>query len=750
MNAVDTTTHYPITKPLMPATNLLTKIDAYLADDRAEFVRSALEFATNAHSGQSRLSGEPYVEHPIATAEFLAERRMDATTLAAALLHDVIEDCEVTREQIEDLFGAEVAKLVDGVTKMNSIDALTRGDRVNAPALALNGDSQQDEQTARQAASMRKMLVAMADDVRVVLIKLADRLHNMRTLDAHTQERRIAIARETLEIYAPLAHRLGAWDLKWRLEDESFRYLQPRQYRSVYRLIKRKRAEREEYTERVMEILQRELDEHDISAEVHGRPKHLYSIYQKMHRYAEQGREFNDIQDLTALRVLVSNEEECYRVLWIVHKLWRPVPGNFDDYIASPKENLYQSIHTSVMCEENASVEVQIRTRQMHDLAENGVASHWAYKEESDSNADDNFEQRMSWLRQLLDWQKELAGDSEYLDTVRTDILRDQVYVYTPMGEIKELPGGSTPLDFAYRVHTDLGHHTVSASVNGQLVPLNKVLENGDTVEIRKSRSVRGPRMEWLNPDLGFMVTASAREKVRTWFKRQKREENVHRGRELLRRQVDQLRSSTSEEEIAATLKFESPDDLAEALGSGAIQSSDIVRGLVDIVGDPDLRQPDGDEEATSHGVVILDTDLTATQPIIRLARCCSPVYGDAIIGYLTRERGVTVHLQTCPNLRARLEPERSLEVAWGHVAGRYASRLQISARDRVGLLRDLTAVVSREKANIRRIQSSEQTTGRSIVELTVYTNGVDQLTRVCAQLDAVPGVQSVQRQGAE
>jgi GTP pyrophosphokinase len=733
----------------MPATTLLTKIDSYLANDRAEFVRNALDFAMNAHSGQSRLSGEPYVEHPIATAEFLAERRMDATTLAAALLHDVIEDCEITREQLENQFGEEVAKLVDGVTKMNSIDVLTRGDRVNTPAFALNGDgdgdTQPDERTARQAASMRKMLVAMADDVRVVLIKLADRLHNMRTLDAHTHERRIAIARETLEIYAPLAHRLGAWDLKWRLEDEAFRYLQPRQYRSVYRLIKRKRAEREEYTERVMTILQDELDEHHIPAGVHGRPKHLYSIYQKMHRYAEQGRQFNDIQDLTALRVLVSSEEECYRVLWIVHKLWRPVPDQFDDYIGSPKENLYQSIHTSVMCEENAPVEVQIRTRQMHDLAENGVASHWAYKEEGDPNSDDNFEQRMSWLRQLLDWQKELEGDSEYLDTVRTDILRDQVYVYTPMGEIKELPGGSTPLDFAYRVHTDLGHNTVAASVNGQLVPLNTPLENGDTVEIRKSRSERGPNMDWLNPDLGYMVTASAREKVRTWFRRQRREENVQRGRELLGRQVTQLQSSTPEDEIAATLNFETADELAEALGSGALQPADVVRGLVDIIGEPEIVEIEESDDTSHYGVVVLDSDETVT----RLARCCSPVYGEAITGYATRERGVTVHLQICPNLRARLEPERSVEVAWGHIAERYPSRLQIHARDRVGLLRDITAVVSREKANIRRIHSNEQQTyGRSVVELTVYTSGVDQLTRLCARLDAIPGVQSVQRQG--
>ena len=730
----------------MPTTTLLAKIDSYLVEERAAFVRSALKFATDAHAGQSRLSGEPYVEHPIATAEFLAERRMDATTLAAALLHDVIEDCDVTREQIEEQFGADVAKLVDGVTKMNSFDTLTRGDSVNTAAFAIDGNVQLDERTARQAASMRKMLVAMAEDVRVVLIKLADRLHNMRTLDAHKPERRIAIARETLEIYAPLAHRLGAWDLKWRLEDEAFRHLQPREYRAAYRLVSRKRAEREEYTERTMKVLRDALDGRGITAEIQGRPKHLYSIHQKMQRYAEQGRQFNDIHDLTALRVLVSTEEECYRVLGIVHGLWRPVPGQFDDYIASPKQNLYQSIHTSVMCEENAPVEVQIRTRRMHELAENGVASHWAYKEEGDPNADEDFEQRMSWLRQLLDWQRELQGDSEYLDTVRTDILRDQVYVYTPMGEIKELPGGATPLDFAYRVHTDLGHDTVAASVNGQLVPLNTPLKNGDTVEIRKSRSARGPSMDWLNIDLGYLVTASAREKVRAWYSRQRREENIQRGRDLLHRQIRHLQSTTPDHEIATSLGFDSTEELAEALGSGVIQPGDVVRGLVDIAGETPSDPPETDDNGLRDGIVVLGLD----QMVTRLARCCSPVYGDAIIGYTTRERGVTVHLQTCPNLRARLEPERLIEVAWGHTAAHYPSRLKIDAWDRVGLLRDLTAVVSREKANIHRIHSSEQQAyGRSTVELTVYTSGVGQLTRLCARLEAVPGVQSVQRDGA-
>ncbi len=731
---------------VVPATKLLAKVDSYLSADRAALVRSALEFAEAAHKDQLRLSGEPYVEHPIATAEFLAERQMDAATVAAALLHDVIEDCDVERGDLEKLFGPDIAKLVDGVTKMNSIDVLTRGDRAGSAALALgDGDG---VRSARQAASMRKMLVAMAEDVRVVLIKLADRLHNMRTLGAHKPDRQVAIARETMEIYAPLADRLGAWDLKWRLEDEAFRRLQPRDYRAASRLLARRRDEREAYVERVMSALEEALDAGDVPAQIQGRPKHLYSIHRKMKRYAEQGRKFNEIYDLIALRVLVSTVEECYQVLGIVHGLWRPVPGQFDDYIASPKQNLYRSLHTSVMCLDGFPVEIQIRTKRMHQLAEDGVAAHWAYKSDGDADTSDNFEQRMSWLRQLLEWQRELQGDSEYLDTVRTDILRDQVYVYTPVGEIKELPGGATPLDFAYRIHTDLGHNTVGAVVNGKLVALNTPLKNGDTVQVRKSKTVRGPSMDWLNPDLGYLVTASAREKVRQWFRRQKREENVQRGRELLRRELRHVQTTKSDLEIANALGFETVEELAEGLGSGAVSTGDLVRRLSDTAEEPSApaerrARPD---DGLRDGIVVLGLD----QMMTRIARCCSPVYGDEIIGYITRGRGVTVHLMPCPNLRGNDEPERLIEVAWGHSADMYPARLRIDAWDRVGLLRDITGVVSTENANIHQISSTEQQAyDHSTVWLTVYTTGIDQLSRLCARLEALPGVQAVHRAGA-
>ena len=482
----------------MPGPQLLSIIDSYLPLERARFVKESLEFATTAHRGQRRMSGEPFIEHPIATATLLAELKMDATTIAAALMHDVIEDCGVELGTLEREFGFDVARLVDGVTKLKRIDKIA-GIRRTEPDEA-------------RAASTRKMLVAMAEDIRVVMIKLADRLHNMRTLSHLPQDRRERIAQETLDIYAPLAHRLGMSDIKWRLEDEAFRFLNPREYKALSRLINRKRVEREAYAEEACRAVTVRLVASGINALVLGRPKHLYSTYQKMKRYETLGRDFDEIYDLIALRVVTDTVPDCYSALGIVHSIWRPVPGQFDDYIASPKENLYQSLHTSVMGSEGSAMEVQIRTKEMHRLAEDGVAAHWVYKEgdEEPARLDDQFEQKLSWLKQLLEWQREVQGDQEYLDTVKTDILRDQVFVYTPAGEVKDLPAGATPLDFAFRIHTELGLSCVGAYVNGKSVPLNTRLSNGDTVRVRKSLTDRGPSLDWLNSDLGYLTTASA------------------------------------------------------------------------------------------------------------------------------------------------------------------------------------------------------------------------------------------------
>ena len=528
----------------MPGEQLLSIVDTYLPLERARFVKGSLKFAEAAHRGQRRMSGEPYIEHPIATATLLAELKMDATTIAAALMHDVVEDCGIELETLKDEFGYDVARLVDGVTKLKGIDKIA-GITPTAPDEA-------------RAASTRKMLVAMSEDIRVVMIKLADRLHNMRTLSHLPQARRERIAQETLDIYAPLAHRLGMSDIKWRLEDEAFRFLNPREYKAISRLINRKRVEREAYAEEAGRAVTARLAASGINALVLGRPKHLYSTFGKLKRYEALGRDFDEIYDLIALRIITDTVADCYSALGIVHSIWRPVQGQFDDYIASPKENLYQSLHTSVMGPEGSAMEVQIRTKEMHRLAEDGVAAHWVYKEgeEEPARLDDKFEQKLSWLKQLIEWQREVQGDQEYLDTVKTDILRDQVFVYTPAGEVKELPAGATPLDFAFRIHTELGLNCVGAYVNGKSVPLNTKLSNGDTVRVRKSFTDRGPSLDWLNTDLGYLTTASGLAKVRAWFRRQAKSENIERGRVQLRNAISKLYLAGSEGELAERLGF--------------------------------------------------------------------------------------------------------------------------------------------------------------------------------------------------
>jgi len=475
---------------------LMEQAGAYLPADKLALVESAYEFAAKAHEGQVRKNGEPYLTHPLSTAVILAEMHLDAESLAAALLHDVPEDCGVPLSEIEAKFGAQVAKLVDGVTKLNK---LTRRARAGEPG------------SDGQAENLRKMLLATAEDLRVVLIKLADRLHNMRTLGALPLDRRHAIAEETLEIYAPLAHRLGMREAKWQLEDLAFRYLKPRVYHRIARLVAGKRVEREGFITEISQTLGQELDNAGIKAKVYGRPKHIYSIYQKMGKYDAQGKNFGDIHDLFALRVVVDSVSDCYRALGVIHNLWRPIPEEFDDFIANPKDNGYQALHTTVMCQGTTPLEIQIRTNDMHRVNEYGVAAHWLYKE---GKAGDKFGDELAWLRQLGDWREELNSE-EFLESVKTDVLVDRVFVYTPKGEIKELPRGATPLDFAFRIHTDLGYRCIGAKVNGRLQPLNYTLRNGDVVEVMTSKVDKGPSLDWLNPELGYLKTSHARSKVK-------------------------------------------------------------------------------------------------------------------------------------------------------------------------------------------------------------------------------------------
>ena len=716
---------------------LLHSVNKYLPQDRAASVHAALDYAIKVHDGQKRDSGEEFIEHPIATALRLADMKLDTTTIEAALLHDVMEDCGISFAELESEFGNEVAKLVDGVTKLKRLDMITENSAMMKQIAAPE---------ATRAASLRKMLVAMAEDVRVVLIKLSDRLHNMQTLQHLPVPKQQRISRETLDIYSPLAHRLGMSDMKWQLEDQAFRYLMPRQYKSISRLVNRKRAEREIYTEAAVKAIKGPLEKAGINADVDGRVKHLYSTYNKLQRYERMGRQFDEIYDLIAIRVVAETVGDCYAALGVVHSKWRPVPGQFDDYIASPKENMYQSLHTSVRGPGNFPIEVQIRTKEMHDTAEEGVASHWIYKEgDEGSNKEDNFETKMSWLRQLLDWQREVSGDEEYLATVRTDILQDQVFVYTPKGDVKDLPAGATPIDFAYRIHTDLGHNTVGSIVNGKLAALNTPLNNGDVVEIRKARIPRGPSLDWLNTDLGYLVTGSAHTKVKQWFRKQERQSNIRRGKDLLKKELRRLGLKYNEKEIVASLDYESFDELSEALGTGQISIARVAETLSPEPDDAFLPEitPGKPPTDQTNGLVVMGESGLLT----RIARCCSPVYGDEITGYLTRGSGVTVHRYNCSILRDTEDTDRHIPVAWGHYETTYASRLQIKAFDRVGLIRDITNVVSSENVNIHSLSSDEdEKTNACTVSLTVYTTGVEQLSRLFSRVETIPGVDSVFR----
>ncbi len=711
---------------------LLAKVREYLPPERVEFVEKAYRFAEQAHDGQVRKSGDPYITHPLAAAEIVAGLQLDANTVAATLLHDVLEDCGVTLEELKREFNAEVAKLVDGATKLEKVDWRAPG-----------ADSVQAE-------NLRKMFLAMAEDVRVVIIKLADRLHNMRTLDFQPEEKRRRIAQETMDIFAPLAGRMGIWNIKWELEDLAFRHLQPDKYREIAQLLASKRASRERYIAQVEQILSEELAKHGLKAEVKGRAKHIYSIYQKMQRYAAEGKSFDQIYDLLALRVLVETVADCYTALGIVHGLWHPIPGTFDDYIASPRETGYQSLHTSVMCLGAKPIEVQIRTYEMHRVAEYGVAAHWRYKE--GGKVDPRDTQRMAWLRNLLEWQRELAGSSEdFVETVKTDIFRDQVFVYTPKGEIKDLPAGATPLDFAYRIHTDLGHRCIGAKVNGKLVPLNYTLQTGDIVEIIATKTPRGPTRDWLNANLGYVKTAHAREKIRQWFKRQERAENIERGRELLEKELRRLNLNPSEwyEELLKLFKYDSLDDLLAAIGYGGVTTDRIALRLAPLLEEQDRRelvQPERDGAAPAPapvtGIQVLGTGDLLTQ----LAQCCRPVPGDPIIGFVTRSRGVSIHRADCPNIQRTPEKERLVEVSWGAHEQQYPVAIKVEAWDRLGLLRDLSTVIAEERVNIAAVRTEAHEDHTITVHFTVTTTGLEQLTRVLHRLESVRGVFSVVR----
>jgi guanosine-3',5'-bis(diphosphate) 3'-pyrophosphohydrolase len=715
------------------AEELFARAGQYLPAKGISLVEEAYQFAAERHAGQMRLSGDPVITHPLHAALTIVQLQLDAAAVAAALLHDVQEDCGVENGTIQKRFGGEVAKLVDGVTKLGR--------------LPLQAPSEPVGEQEMQAENLRKMFLAMAEDLRVVIIKLADRLHNMRTLHPLPPSDQERISRETMEIYAPLAGRLGIYQLKWQLEDLAFRYLEPEAYRRIAEMLDARREMRESYIGHVEEVIREELAKQGIKAEVRGRAKHIYSLYQKMEKYAAQGKSFHEIYDRLAVRILVDTVTDCYNALGTVHQLWRPLPGTFDDYIANPKESMYQSLHTTVMCLGQRPLEIQIRTYQMHQMDEYGVAAHWRYKE--GGKRDMRYEERLAWLRQLLEWQRELSQAEELVEAVKTDIFGDQVFVFTPKGEVKDLPVGSTPIDFAYRIHTDLGHTCVGAKVNGRLVPLNYQLRNGDAVEIMTSKSSRGPSRDWLGPSMAYIRTSNAREKIRQWFKKQERAENISRGRELVEKELRRLGVALAQvqDELLRMFKYDELDSFLEAVGYGGISTHHMILKLAPLLQPLEEVPPAPTTTGPPPAVVARGIRVLGTGDLLtRTARCCNPVPGDDIIGYVTRGEGVTVHRSDCRNILHVAEKERLVEVEWGRSGQFYPVAAHIVAWDRVGLLRDVSALVAEEKVNMAGVHTQGNEDGTMSVFVTLETTGIEQLARLLSRLTSVRGVISVSR----
>lgn len=720
---------------------LLEQIRDPLSPQDRALIERAYALAEQAHCHQTRASGEPYLYHCLAVAGILAELRLDPPVIAAGLLHDVVEDTEVTLEDIRREFGEEIARLVDGVTKLKYIDRLR--------AQPEDGEARRTGREEQSAENIRKIFFAMVEDPRVVLIKLADRLHNMRTLGALPPEKQKRIARETLEIYAPLANRLGIWQLKWELEDLAFRYLEPEKYREIARAIDERRAERERHIQQIVERIKARLAEEGIQAEVTGRAKHIYSIYRKMVR---KGVPFDQVYDVRAVRIIVNTIPECYQVLGIIHSMWRPIPKEFDDYIANPKDNSYRSLHTAVMLEDGKTLEVQIRTWEMHWEAEYGIAAHWIYKEQV-AKRDLAFEKKVAWLRSLLEWRNEVTSAREFVESLKTDVFEDRIYVFTPKGDPIDLPRGSTPIDFAYHIHTELGHRCRGARVNGKWVPLNYVLQMGDQVEIIPAKQ-GGPSRDWLDPAKGYVKTSRARQKIRQWFKQQGRAENIRHGREILAQEIRRLGVPFSVDEAAKRLHgefgYKDPEDLLAAIGWGDVSPEQLAPRLIrmeeerrqeerrgSVEPPPPAERPDG-----SRPVLVEDNPQGL---LMQLARCCRPVPGDEVIGYITRNRGITIHRRDCPNILNIRTPERLIEVQFPAGEKGYPVDVEITAIDRVGLLHEISGVLKDEHINIAHI-TVDTRNGFAIFQVTLEVRSAAQLHRALARIEQIPNVREARR----
>jgi GTP pyrophosphokinase len=712
--------------------------DAVVEIDRAR-VEDAFVFACEHHAAQRRKSGEDFIVHPVGVARICAGMRLDTETLCAALLHDTVEDTSASIEEVRERFGEEIAQIVDGVTKLTGITFQSRDEA--------------------QAENYRKMMVAMASDVRVILIKLADRLHNMRTIDAMPKQKQLEKSRETLEIYAPIAHRLGIHAIKWELEDLAFATLHPRKYREIKELVSQQREDRERYVAEAGDYLASELQTLGISSQIAGRAKHFYSIYSKM---TKKGKEFNEIYDLTAMRVIVGSVKDCYGAVGVIHSLWKPLPGRFKDFIAMPKFNMYQSLHTTIIGPEGRPLEIQIRTQEMHELAEFGVAAHWMYKQHPRAKDDDSAgpeDAKMKWLRSMLDWQKEMSDPQEFMESLRIDLFEDEVYVFTPKGEVKSLAAGATPLDFAYEVHTEIGHRCVGARVNGKIVPLHYELRSGDIVEILTAKRERGPSRDWL----AMVKTTRARNKIKQWFKAESREGTEHTGRELLQEHLkkqglpaQKITGSALLADVIREMGYRKADDFYIALGAAKISPKVVVNKVLQRLKQGEAA--DGDSTATdllkvgrprqrptsSSGQYGIRVD-GVEDVMLRLAKCCRPVPGDPIVGYISLGRGITIHRKDCPNARLlQRNPDRFTDVNWeGEQATSFVVEIHIDAWDRHRLLEDLSRAFSESGANIleaRCLSSPPMVKNRFVVELADTQNlkgAISRLRNTDAVFDA-------------
>jgi GTP diphosphokinase / guanosine-3',5'-bis(diphosphate) 3'-diphosphatase len=730
----------------IPLEKLLEQLpDTYTLADK-ELVQRAYRVAEEAHRGQKRNSGEPYINHCLAVAQILAELRVPPEVMAAGLLHDTVEDTTVTLDDIRNDFGDVVAALVDGVTKLTNLPRVSRDDQHAERVVRGNGEAKAAAPAAlgRKAdmasETLRKTFLAMGDDVRVVLIKLADRLHNMRTLSHMPEEKRLRIAQQTLDIFAPLANRLGIWQIKWELEDLAFRYVNPQKYKEIAEQLAERRPDREAQIESIMEELRTLFEKNSIKVEISGRPKHIYSIYKKMQ---DKGKAFEAVRDVRAVRLIVPDIASCYTTLGIIHTHWRPIPGEFDDYIAAPKDNFYQSLHTAVIWEDGKPLEVQIRTLEMHENAEFGIAAHWRYKE--GTKRDKSYEQRINWLRNMMEWRSDVSDATEFVESMRTDVFQDRVYVFTPRGDIIDLPAGSTPIDFAYHVHTDIGHRCRGAKVNGKLVPLYHELKTGDQIEILTAKR-GGPSRDWLNSNLGLIKTQRAKSKIRQWFKEENRQQNLSQGRLLLEHELQRLGiPEVNFEKMARDLGIKSPDELFVDLGTGDLSVSKVIK---------EISETEENANFLTANVPKPDTTITDAVNIVGLkgllttmGRCCNPAPGDQIIGYITRGRGATIHRQDCPNiLRLRIKDrERIVRVDWGQQVHTFPVPIRIKAYDRQGLMSDVTNLLSDENVNIADVKV---TVNRSLAELRliVEVQDISQLSKVLTKLENVPNVMEAHR----